>query len=53
MDEVTTIVDLQKAYKTAYTAAKGEQAWVTKVIAKKDAKKILLETTLANELKGK
>jgi hypothetical protein len=53
MDEVTTIVDLQKAYKTAYTAAKGEQAWVTKVIAKKDAKKTLLETTLANELKGK
>jgi hypothetical protein len=53
MDEVTTIVDLQKAYKTAYTAAKGEQAWVTKVIAKKDAKKILLETTLANELKDK
>jgi hypothetical protein len=53
MDEVTTIVDLQKAYKTAYTAAKGEQAWVTKVIAKKDAKKLLLETTLANELKGK
>ena len=43
MAEVTTIADLQKAYKTAYTAAKGEQAWVTKVIAKKDAKKALLE----------
>ena len=43
MDEVTTIVDLQKAYKTAYTATKGEQAWVSKVIAKKDAKKAMLE----------
>jgi hypothetical protein len=43
MDEVTTMADLQKAYKTAYTASKGEQAWVTKVIAKKDAKKALLE----------
>jgi len=52
MDEVITIADLQKAYKTAYTAAKGEQAWVAKVIAKKDAKKALLETQLANELKG-
>jgi len=43
MDEVTTIAELQKTYKTAYTATKGEQAWVTKVIAKKDAKKALLE----------
>ena len=46
MDEVTTIVDLQKAYKTAYTATKGEQAWISKVIAKKDAKKALLEGSL-------
>jgi hypothetical protein len=43
MDEVTTIAELQKTYKTAYTATKGEQAWVSKVIAKKDAKKALLE----------
>jgi hypothetical protein len=43
MDEVTTIAELQKTYKLAYTATKGEQAWVSKVIAKKDAKKALLE----------
>jgi len=43
MDEVTTIADLQKTYKLAYTATKGEQAWVSKVIAKKDAKKAMLE----------
>jgi len=46
MDEVTTIADLQKTYKLAYTATKGEQAWVSKVIAKKDAKKTLLEGSL-------
>ena len=46
MDEVTTIADLQKTYKLAYTATKGEQAWVSKVIAKKDAKKALLEGSL-------
>ena len=46
MDEVTTIADLQKTYKLAYTATKGEQAWVSKVIAKKDAKKALLEGAL-------
>ena len=43
MDEVTTIAELQKTYKTAYTATKGEQAWISKVIAKKDAKKAMLE----------
>jgi len=43
MDEVTTIADLQKTYKLAYTATKGEQAWISKVIAKKDAKKAMLE----------
>ena len=46
MDEVTTMAELQKTYKTAYTATKGEQAWVSKVIAKKDAKKALLEGSL-------
>ena len=46
MDEVTTIADLQKTYKLAYTATKGEQAWISKVIAKKDAKKTLLEGSL-------
>jgi len=46
MDEVTTIADLQKTYKLAYTATKGEQAWISKVIAKKDAKKALLEGSL-------
>ena len=46
MDEVTTIAELQKTYKLAYTATKGEQAWVSKVIAKKDAKKALLEGSL-------
>jgi hypothetical protein len=50
MDEVTTIAELQKTYKTAYTATKGEQAWVSKVIAKKDAKKAHLEATLSKEL---
>ena len=43
MDEVTTIKDLQEAYKDAYKATNGEQAWQTKVIAKKDAKKTQLE----------
>jgi hypothetical protein len=43
MDEVTTIKDLQEAYKDAYKATNGEQAWQTKVIAKKDAKKAQLE----------
>ena len=43
MDEVTTIKDLQEAYKDAYKATNGEQAWQTKVIAKKDAKKAKLE----------
>jgi hypothetical protein len=50
MDEVTTIAELQKTYKLAYTATKGEQAWVSKVIAKKDAKKAHLEATLSKEL---
>lgn len=43
MDEVTTIKDLQEAYKDAYKATNGEQTWQTKVIAKKDAKKAQLE----------
>jgi hypothetical protein len=43
MDEVTTIKDLQEAYKDAYKATNGEQAWQTKVIAKKDVKKAQLE----------
>jgi hypothetical protein len=45
MDEVTTIKELQEAYKQAYKATKGEQAWQTKVIAKKDAKKEQLEAS--------
>jgi hypothetical protein len=43
MDEVTTIKELQEAYKQAYKATNGEQAWQTEVIAKKDAKKAMLE----------
>jgi hypothetical protein len=41
MDEVTTIKELQEAYKAAYKATNGEQAWQTKAIDKKDAKKAL------------
>jgi hypothetical protein len=44
MDEVTTIKELQQAYKDAYKATNGEQAWQAKVIAKKDAKKTMLES---------
>ena len=43
MDEVTTIKELQEAYKQAYKATNGEQTWQAKVIAKKDAKKAALE----------
>jgi hypothetical protein len=43
MDEVTTLKELQEAYKAAYKATNGEQAWQAKVIAKKDAKKAMLE----------
>jgi hypothetical protein len=43
MDEVTTLKELQDAYKAAYKATNGEQAWQAKVIAKKDAKKAMLE----------
>ena len=50
MDEVTTIKELQEAYKAAYKATNGEQAWQTKVITKKDAKKAALEATLSKEL---
>ena len=50
MDEVTTIKELQEAYKQAYKATNGEQAWQTKVITKKDAKKAALEATLSKEL---
>ena len=50
MDEVTTIKELQEAYKQAYKATNGEQAWQAKVIAKKDAKKSQLEATLSAEL---
>jgi len=50
MDEVTTIKELQQAYKDAYKATNGEQAWQTKVITKKDAKKAQLEATLSAEL---
>ena len=45
MDEVTTIKELQEAYKQAYKATNGEPAWQTKVIAKKDAKKAQLEAS--------
>jgi hypothetical protein len=50
MDEVTTIKELQQAYKDAYKATNGEQAWQAKVITKKDAKKAQLEATLSTEL---
>jgi len=50
MDEVTTIKELQQAYKDAYKATNGEQAWQAKVITKKDAKKAQLETALSKEL---
>jgi len=50
MDEVTTIKELQQAYKDAYKATNGEQAWQAKVIIKKDAKKAALEATLSTEL---
>jgi hypothetical protein len=50
MDEVTTIKELQQAYKDAYKATNGEQAWQAKVITKKDAKKAALETALSKEL---
>jgi hypothetical protein len=50
MDEVTTVKELQEAYKAAYKATNGEQAWQTKVITKKDAKKAQLEATLSKEL---
>ena len=53
MDEVTTLKELQDAYKQAYKVTNGEQAWQAKVIAKKDVKKALLESALTNELKGK
>ena len=43
MDEVSTLKELQEAYKQAYKATNGEQAWQAKVIAKKDAKKAMLE----------
>jgi hypothetical protein len=43
MDEVTTLKELQETYKAAYKATNGEQAWQTKVIAKKDAKKAHIE----------
>ena len=45
MDEVTTIKELQEAYKQAYKATNGEQAWQTKVINKKDGKKAQLEAS--------
>jgi len=45
MDEVTTIKELQEAYKQAYKATNGEQAWQTKVINKKDVKKAHLEAS--------
>jgi hypothetical protein len=50
MDEVTTLKELQDAYKQAYKATNGEQVWQAKVIAKKDAKKAQLEATLSKEL---
>jgi hypothetical protein len=43
MDEVSTVKELQETYKAAYKATNGEQAWQAKVIAKKDAKKAMLE----------
>jgi len=53
MDEVTTLKELQDAYKQAYKATNGEQAWQAKVIAKKDVKKAQLEAALSEQLKGK
>ena len=53
MDEVTTIKELQEAYKQAYKATNGEQAWQAKVINKKDGKKAQLEATLSEQLKDK
>ena len=50
MDEVTTLKELQDAYKQAYKATNGEQAWQAKVIAKKDVKKAQLEAALSKEL---
>jgi hypothetical protein len=50
MDEVITLKELQDAYKQAYKATNGEQAWQAKVIAKKDAKKAQLEALLSKEL---
>jgi hypothetical protein len=50
MDEVSTLKELQEAYKAAYKATNGEQAWQAKVIAKKDAKKAQWETTYSKEL---
>jgi hypothetical protein len=44
LDEVITLKELQEAYKAAYKATNGEQAWQSKVIAKKDAKKAMLES---------
>jgi hypothetical protein len=43
MDEVSTVKELQETYKAAYKATNGEQSWQAKVIAKKDAKKAMLE----------
>ena len=42
MDECSTLEDLQKTYKTAYSAANGEPAWQKQVIDRKDAKKAQL-----------
>jgi len=53
MDEATTLKELQDAYKQAYKATNGEQAWQAKVIAKKDVKKAQLEAALSEQLKGK
>ena len=50
MDEVTALKELQDAYKQAYKATNGEQAWQAKVIAKKDVKKAQLEAALSKEL---
>ena len=50
MDEVSTLKELQEAYKAAYKATNGEQVWQAKVIAKKDSKKAQLEATLSKEL---
>lgn len=42
MDECSTLEDLQKTYKAAYSAANAEPAWQKQVIARKDAKKAQL-----------